>query len=136
MKKSIIISFAVICCLLLASACKKENESTNTVINVTLEPNKAYSYNMDKLGDDDDQVQITTEASHSLISRITPVANSTFTLFEYTPVKDYVGTDEVVVSAVEPTHNKGGKGGKCGKHNHEEESNQYTFKINIKASSE
>ncbi len=65
----------------------------------------------------------------TLISRVSSVANSNSTLFEYTPALNYSGTDEVVVSAVE----KGGKGNQCGHQDGGDD--QYTFKIMIKVSS-
>ncbi len=125
MKKSLIILIAFICFLFLNSSCEKEEADVNVIVAVTLTPNQAYTYQIPKLGDEDEQVQITKDAAHALISRISPVANSNTTLFEYTPALNYTGSDEVVVSAVEK--GRRGKGSKCGN----DDDDHYTFKITI-----
>lgn len=123
------------------TACKKENKTVNKVIEVTLEPNQAYSYTIPKLGDADDVTEITTAATHAITSTLTPVGSSGENVFNYSPTLDYIGTDVVVVSANETstnTHscNTGNHGNKqCGGHHHDCGNDTYTFNINIKVSS-
>jgi hypothetical protein len=117
-------------------SCKKDDNGptvTHTVA-VSLRANESYSYQVPKAGDADDVMQITKQAGHSLISKVSPVVNSENTLFEYTPALGFTGSDEVQVTNVEnhsgqqgaPHHGNcsGGKG-------HHEGTTTYIFKINV-----
>ena len=68
MKNQIFLTLSVLFCMFLISSCEKEDPEVNVIVNVTLESNQAYTYQITKLGDKDDQIQITKEASHALIS--------------------------------------------------------------------
>ncbi len=130
MKKLLLIPIAFALIFIMMSSCKKERPGTNKVVEVTLAPNQVYTYQIPGLGDRDDVVQITKAASHALVSKISTTINSPAITFDYTPALNYSGTDEVVITAVEPAKQGGGKGGKCGHHQNNDD--QYTFRITIK----
>ncbi len=118
------------------SACRKdENGVTITkVINIEINANNSYTFDVPHAGDADDLMQITKQASHFLKSQITPSSNGNVA-FAYTPELNYVGTDEVLISNGEGAHGNGGKGGhgNCGgSGKHHDDTTIYDFKINIK----
>jgi len=118
-------------------SCKKECEREATVtkvIPVSLKVNESYSSQIPQTGDADDVMQIIQQAMHFSTSKVSSVANSENSLFEYTPAPGYSGTDEVQISNVEGPHNNGNGGphpGNCngGKNHHGE--TVYIFKITV-----
>ena len=128
MKKINLLLFAAVV-FLAASSCKKEHQTITQTINVNLKLNASYSYTVPQAGDADDVMQITQQAMHSSVSKVTPDADGNV-LFEYVPAKDFSGTDEVRISNVE--EHGGGHHGNCdgGNHGHGD-TNIYIFKINI-----
>ncbi|MEP7168113.1 MAG: hypothetical protein ABI855_01960 [Bacteroidota bacterium] len=138
MKKNLFIS-AILAGVFFISSCRKmEHEDTaiSKVINVELKQNESYSYTIPPTGDADDVMEISQQAQHAAISKITGDAARN-TLFEYTPAENYTGSDEVHVNTVGGDH-KGGNGGhhqgNCQGHGNDTETN-YIFKINISSSS-
>lgn len=129
--------------VLLASSCekhdfKKHSEKTVTqTVDVTLEKNAAYSYTLPE-NTSDDAFQITTQSEHAGVSTLTN--NGTNTVYTYTPAKDYVGTDKVVIATIEEehSHHMGGgahhphhSGGGCNNGNHNDENSKLEIIINI-----
>jgi len=123
---------AVIACLFFITSCeKKEHEDTviSKVINVDLKQNESYSYTIPA---GDDAMQISQQAQHALISRVTTDVSRN-TRLEYTPAIDYTGSDEIHVGIIESGHNGNGGGhhhGNCQGGGNETET-RYIFKINI-----
>jgi hypothetical protein len=115
-----------------SQSCRKEQDQQTSVtkeINVSLKTNESWSYQVPQTGDADDIIQITKQAMHSSESKISPIANSENTLFEYTPALNYTGTDLVQVTNVEGQH--GHHNGNCGGRKHSE--TNYVFKITVTA---
>ncbi len=130
---SLIIAVALV---VATQSCKKEDRDASTTkeIAVSLKANESYSYQIPQTGDADDVMQITKQADHSLISKISPVANSENTLFEYTPALDFTGSDEVQVTNVENHNGNSGHShnGNCsGGKGHHDGTTTYVFKITI-----
>ncbi len=99
-------------------SCKKEKDgkTITQTINVTLNINKSYSYQITNKGDADDEMQITNQASNYKVSQLTNVAGSDNVLFEYTPAPNFTGSDEVQVSNAEnhQCNSNGQMRGNCG----------------------
>lgn len=128
MKKiSVLLLFATI--MFIAASCEKEGATITKTVNVEINSNAAYSYTVPHAGDADDAMQITQQAMHSSVSKITPDASTGDALFEYVPATNFSGTDEVQVSNVEEHHN--GNHGNCGGHRHDD-TYIYVFKITVK----
>ncbi len=129
----LLLSFSI----LVFVSCNKEHQAVTKVINVSLKPGEAYTYQIPSTGDADDVMQITKQASHAASTSLDFKNNTTPSTFQYTPVTDYTGTDEVDVSTVE-THN-GSSGqhhqgfGQCQGGHHHDEGTTYIFKITISA---
>jgi len=109
----------------LCFSCEKDGTSVTKVINVQLSSNESYSHAVPK-GDDDDVMQFTKQADHSLKSEISPSGNNV--IFNYTPALDFTGTDEVKISNVEEHH--GNAHGGCSGHHHDDNVT-YDFKISV-----
>jgi hypothetical protein len=132
MKKITFLLFAAAVSLLFTSACRKEKNgiTITKVINVVINANETYSTEIPHSGDADDAMQITVPAAHALVSKLTSASGGN-SLFEYTPVVNYTGSDEVIVSNQEERHGNGGHGN-CGGGNHHHDDNViYDFKITI-----
>jgi hypothetical protein len=128
--------FIVLAALTIAQSCRKEDQgpTVSHQINVSLKANESYSFQIPHAGDADDVMQIKKQAIHSSNSQVSPVANSTNTLFEYTPAVDFTGSDEVVVASVEGTNgHHGHHNGQCNGNKNHEGTTIYDFKITITA---
>ena len=113
-------------------ACHKDRPEVTQVVNVTLAPNQSYNYTVPVSGDKDDVMQITQEAVHAALINLNLDAKGQGVL-NYTPAKDYSGTDEIHVSTVEGPHQGHGGGqshGNCSGHHHDG-GTTYIFKITI-----
>ena len=89
-------SFAVIG---MQSCKKEENDHKSPIsetINVQLKANEAYTFTLPK-NKRDDEYEITTHPSHSIISEVGRDASGS-RIYQYTPSLNYVGTDQVVVA--------------------------------------
>jgi hypothetical protein len=139
MKNKLILP-AVIAAFFFITSCEKEKDKQATVIskviNVDLNENQSYSYNIAPSGDQDDVMEISLQSNHFITSKIT-TDDLRNTLFEYTPALNYSGTDEIHVTTMEGQHhdvNPGQHGGMCQGHNNghgDETETNYIFKINI-----
>jgi hypothetical protein len=135
MKNTSRLLILVIFSAIIMTACHKEHGDVTKVINVTLAPNQAYSYDV-PAGDRDDVLQITQQAAHYLTNTLSINAGGDATL-QYTPAKDYTGTDEIHVATIENRPgqngpngpNSGYGGGGCSGHHHD--GTTYIFKITI-----
>lgn len=97
--KHLLSSIALIVCLLTAtSSCNKDNNgllsTKEQTIIVTLSANKSYTYDLGAFGIEEG-VTINREAAHSQISSLNRNAHKI--VYEYKPVLNYTGTDEVVL---------------------------------------
>ena len=113
-------------------ACHKDRPEVTQVVNVTLAPNQTYNYTIPVSGDKDDQLQMTQQAVHFTISTLSIDPKGDGAL-QYTPAKDYTGTDEIHVSTVEDHHGNGNHpqgNGNCSGHHHDG-GTTYIFKITI-----
>ena len=135
MKNSLRLLFMVVFALAVFTACHKEHEAFTKVIDVSLKPNETYTYQIPATGDADDVMQITKQALHAQSCTLDFRSNTSPSAFQYTPVLNYIGTDEVDVSTVE-THNgnlnpQHQGGGNCQGHHHHDEGTTYIFRITI-----
>ena len=133
MKKISALSFSAFALFFAVSSCKKEPVDVTKIINVELKLNEKYSYTIPHAGDADDVMEITQQAMHSFVTKITPDAAGN-ALFEYVPSQNFSGTDEVQVASVEEHHDHHGNGqrGNCnGRHHGHDDSYTYIFKFNI-----
>lgn len=110
--------------LVSAQSCRKKEEPKPAIqktINAQLKPNEAYTFVLPENKRDDDY-EIRTNASHAKISLLGKDASGN-QIYQYTPVLDFTGTDQVIVSNDEelrehhdhhgppPPHGGCGKGG-------------------------
>ncbi|MCX6290142.1 MAG: hypothetical protein NT126_00065 [Bacteroidetes bacterium] len=136
MKKIIYSTLTLSVLLLFASSCRKENNGViiTKVIPVQLNVNQSYSYEVPRAGDDDDDMQITKQATHFLMSQVS-ASTGTNVLFEYTPALNFTGTDEVILNNAEGSHGHGGHGnghGNCGGSKpHHDDTIIYDFQITV-----
>src|ERR1041384_1646387 len=105
--KNTLLLLALFASLFYLSACNKEKENKTTivskVINVDLDENQSYSYNMPPSGDADDVMIISVQSKHYITSKVTS-DNLRNTLFEYTPALNYSGSDEIHITTMEGAH--------------------------------
>jgi len=95
-------SAAILCTLTLLSSCKKNKEEKNNIItcyfpaqtvkNVSLNVNEAYSYDLGNFNDEEGAT-IQQQAKHFVISE-TDRKNGNV-VYHYQPATDYIGTDTV-----------------------------------------
>ena len=99
MKKVSFYLFLLIGISLFAS-CKKEakDEVTTQVINVTLVADQNYTYTLPAVEKDSDPFSISKQAQNFIQSSIT---NNGSTIYQYTPAKGFVGTDQVTLQSME-----------------------------------
>ncbi len=118
MKKSILL--VSVCLALSVVGCKKdalpsdsETKVTETV-EITLPENSSYTYNV-PANQSDDPYQITQDASHASAS-VLETKSSGESIYTYTPVRGFVGDDQVIIENVEELHiheNQDGLSGGC-----------------------
>ncbi len=119
------------------SSCKKEQEgkTITQTINITLNANNSYSYQIPHAGDADDVMHIIKQSVNYKVSQVASVAGSDYALFEYTPGLNFTGSDEVQVSN-EENHQGDANGqmhGNCngGGNHHHGDTYIYIFKITV-----
>ncbi|MEO8088605.1 MAG: hypothetical protein ABI763_17435, partial [Bacteroidota bacterium] len=113
--------------------CKKEQDEIITkVIEVSLAPGETYTTTVAQVGDEDDILKITSQASHAQVSEIAAISGSKDMTFTYTPESQFTGMDEVQISSTEGEHHGNGGGhGNCSGHHHHDETTVYVYKITI-----
>ena len=84
--------------IVLFGGCKKD-ESKNSIktINVTLQYNQTYQYDLGGFGDEEG-ASIIRQASHYEISKMDRI-NWVNMIYTYKPIQDYIGSDEVELKA-------------------------------------
>ena len=114
-KLSILFTFAALVALSFTSCRKKEDEvQISKTETVSLKVNESYTFTLPK-NTTDDLYAITAAASHASISSLGKNSAGE-DIYQYTPAKDFYGTDNVTVATVEETHpGKPGGHGKCQK---------------------
>jgi hypothetical protein len=127
MKKVSFYLFLLIGISLFAS-CKKEakDEVTTQVINVTLVADQNYTYTLPAVEKDSDPFSISKQAQNFIQSSIT---NNGSLIYQYTPAKGFVGTDQVTLQSMENEglehhdndHKGTGMHGNCQGGNHQEQ---------------
>ncbi|MDI1355157.1 MAG: hypothetical protein PSX36_09570 [bacterium] len=125
-------------------SCKKAEkdtvQTTNETVNVVLDANKSYTYDLGKVSAND--VLIASQATHAAQSKVAIVPGATTNSYQYTPQDNYSGTDQVILHVKAPhkqessstcgnqQSNKGGKcgghSGKCGKHHDDQDAQEVT----------
>jgi hypothetical protein len=123
-------------------SCKKHEQGKTSykTVDVTLDMNKPYQYSFDSNNSD---LSITEQSRSFLVSELDKVTD--VALFNYTPKANFVGIDEVQITAYEEeAEHHGGKGGhhphgNCqnhsgnhhdkNKHDDDDDKTIYTFKI-------
>ncbi len=104
--------------MIILPSCSKQ--STNqaiapaspNVINAIIAPNQAYTFAVNNSGN----VNIEKQASHFKISKIGPEEKSGQMIYQYSPMQDYTGKDEVVLSSKITIYSSEGGGG-CNSNN-------------------
>jgi len=115
-----------------SGCCKEDMDDENTTtktVNVDMNANDTYTYEVQHSGDADDVMKITKQAIHSSSSLVTPASNGNV-VFQYKPAVDYTGSDEVQISNVENS-NSSGSHGNCGHKHHHDNTVTTVFKINV-----
>jgi hypothetical protein len=140
MKKSILICFVAVSVFFSLSSCTKEKPE-NVLIeesySKTLKVNESTTFT---LPGEQTPYTIFTAASHASLS-IIGIDKQGNTTYSYTPEKDYIGTDYIVISSEEKRHSKGGhqksfnnggsKAGHCNGGNTSRIDYKLTFNITI-----
>lgn len=133
MKKYAIVALLSLTVALITTSCKKEKHEEIVLeqsLEKTLKVNESITFTL-PASLSDDEYQITTSAAHAYVSKLSEDLSGN-TLYCYTPEKDFVGSDFVIVSTVEENHKDqhghhgghhagsamGGGGGHCNKGGH------------------
>ena len=139
MKKSILIATISLVTLVSFYSCKKEKQEETILeqsLEKTIKVNESATFAL-PLNESDDAYKITTEAAHAYVSKLSDDLSGN-AVYTYTPEKDFVGTDLIVVSTVEENHhgNKGNKGhhngGSKGGHCHGDDKGEQQLKVTIR----
>ncbi|MEI6091973.1 MAG: hypothetical protein WCR42_16085 [bacterium] len=100
MKKNIFEIALIICILLLAQSCKKDqvlNPDANT-INVPIQAGLTYEYDLGYFGDEEG-AHISQQATHFQISEIGREFGTGKVIYTYKSTENYIGTDEVEITS-------------------------------------
>lgn len=86
-------------CVLLTSCSKQSindevSPHLNNIVNATIAPNQNYTITISEPG----EVAIVKQAKHYKTSEIKFGEDGTQTTYSYSPAKDYVGTEEVILT--------------------------------------
>jgi hypothetical protein len=81
--------------------CKPHDSKETQTINATLDKNTTYTFTI-PANTKSNAYEISTQAVHASTSKLTTDASNT--VYTFTPVIDYVGTDKVIISAAEQNH--------------------------------
>jgi hypothetical protein len=114
--------------LLSATSCHKRDMhhdvTTQQTINVVMKQGDIYTFSIPATTDKDDVYEISTQATNYGTSLIKTDANGNKT-YQYTPAPNYTGTDQVILSSVEGSHNGNtpppNNNGGCFGHGHDED---------------
>lgn len=91
--------------------CKPHDETETQIINATIDKNTTYTFALP--ANAGNSFEITTQALHAAISKLT--SDVTNTIYTFTPSENFAGTDKVVISSSQ--QNCAGSNG-CGPHQH------------------
>lgn len=139
MKKSILTATIALITLVSFYSCEKEKQEETIVeqsLEKTIKVNESATFAL-PLNESDDAYKITTDAAHAYVSKLSDDLSGN-AVYTYTPEKDFVGTDLIVVSTVEENHhgNKGNtghhKGGSKGGHCHADDKGEQQMKVTIR----
>jgi hypothetical protein len=119
---AIVLSFTLSCQ-------KEENDQEIKKINVTLSPGESYSSDLSQQGNPGSQFSISQQASHAAVSSLQARSDNGDMIFSYTPASQYVGNDQVQITASGDEHH-GGHGG-CPMHHKSNESTIYQYNITV-----
>ncbi|MBL0048283.1 MAG: hypothetical protein IPP32_09345 [Bacteroidetes bacterium] len=142
MKKSIVATTLALVALISFYSCEKEKQEVTIIeqsLEKTIKVNESATFTL-PVNESDDAYKITTDAAHAYVSKLSDDLSGN-AVYTYTPEKDYVGNDLIVVSTVEEKqhgnkgnkgHHKGGsKGGHCHGDDKGEQQMKVTIRINI-----
>ena len=145
MKIKLTLSALVLISSMAIHSCKKHEQGKTSyqTVDVTLDMNKSYQYSFAPSNSD---LSITKQSQSFLVSELDKVTD--VPLFNYTPKSNFVGIDEVQITAYEEeSEHHGGKDGhhpqsNCqnhggndhdkNKHDDDDDKTIYTFKITVK----
>lgn len=128
-KLFLMLALAVPFTFMISSCEEDENDLTiNETINATVLKNNLYNFSLPE-NFKDQEYRITDQTSHGMIS-IVQVDQEGNQVYAFVPVKDYVGTDRVVLETIEDNDGKKGHGSKhsCG---NKDKDSKHVFTINI-----
>ncbi|MGZ3862592.1 MAG: hypothetical protein ACXVPN_02235 [Bacteroidia bacterium] len=98
MKKMILLMAGIVA--LSATACRKKEmppkPPVQQTVDVALKTNQAYTFTLPK-NKRNDAYEITANPQHAMISKLGADASGNF-VYEYTPVSNFSGTDQVIVA--------------------------------------
>ncbi len=97
--------------------------TTNETVNATIAVNANYTYTLPKIGSEIESA-ITVQAQHASASTVTTDVNGN-TVYQYTPVAGYTGTDAVVVTTTGEEDHGGCHHGNQG-HHHDNDADDKT----------
>jgi hypothetical protein len=107
MKRITLLLAAVGTLALSSCSCKKKEPGTDVkvtqTVDVTINENSSYTYQVPD-NKSDDPYAITADAKHASVSTLTGEVNVA-PAYSYTPVRGFVGTDQVIIENVEEQHN-------------------------------
>ncbi len=124
--------------------CERNNETPALqTVNATLDKNTTYTYVL-PANTTDDNFKVTSNPIHAGNSQIVVDGATGNLVYQYTPLTDYTGTDQLVIATVEEQHGQGncihptnGKpnpnGAACQGPHHDDKSYIITFNLNINA---
>jgi hypothetical protein len=109
MQKMLLLAVCAGLCAVSLQSCKKtevERDPIAITENVTLKANEAYTFTLPE-NTSDDEFAIATQAAHFSVSELGKDATTGKAIYQYTPARDYKGTDVVVISNPEERHADG-----------------------------
>lgn len=148
MKKVLLALIVIVLPGFILQSCKKiceHNDETPSLqtVDATLDKNTTYTYVL-PANTSDDNFQITSNPTHAGYSQIVVDGATGNLVYQYTPLIDYTGTDQLVIATAEEQHGHGncihptnGKlnpnGSACQGSHHGDKSYIITFNLNIDA---
>lgn len=111
MKKTNVMLILISAATLAFTSCKKSETLLKPTYTNELVANQTYVFTLPT--NTNDAFEITTNPAHASINLLGQDANGA-NIYTYTPVLNYVGADQVVISTVEGRPPHPGRGPKCG----------------------